>query len=130
MVSAGDRRREFVTGFTGSAGTAVVTEREAALWTDGRYFIQADQQLDCQWSIMKTGLDNVISQFILFFIKLYFKPINNEKVPTVSEWLRKSLRTGDRVGADPKLVSADQWLEWRSDLGSFYKYTSIFHVSK
>ncbi len=68
MVSAGDRRREFVTGFTGSAGTAVVTEREAALWTDGRYFIQADQQLDCQWSIMKTGLDNVINRYTLLII--------------------------------------------------------------
>ena len=37
--------REYITGFTGSAGTAVFTKDEAGLWTDGRYFLQADQQL-------------------------------------------------------------------------------------
>ena len=35
----------FITGFTGSAGTAVITQSEAGLWTDGRYFIQAEKQL-------------------------------------------------------------------------------------
>ena len=34
--------REFITGFTGSAGTAVITRSEAGLWTDGRYFVQAN----------------------------------------------------------------------------------------
>ena len=37
--------RQFLTGFTGSAGTAVITRDKAGLWTDGRYFIQADRQL-------------------------------------------------------------------------------------
>ena len=37
------RRREFVSGFTGSAGTAVITRDKALLWTDGRYFLQAEQ---------------------------------------------------------------------------------------
>ena len=37
--------REYMTGFTGSAGTAVFTRKKAGLWTDGRYFIQAEQQL-------------------------------------------------------------------------------------
>ena len=37
--------REYMTGFTGSAGTAVFTSKKAGLWTDGRYFIQAEQQL-------------------------------------------------------------------------------------
>ena len=37
--------REYITGFTGSAGTVVITETEAALWTDGRYFIQAGREL-------------------------------------------------------------------------------------
>ena len=40
------KAREFMTGFTGSAGTAVITMTEAGLWTDGRYFIQAEKQLD------------------------------------------------------------------------------------
>ena len=38
--------RKFLTGFTGSAGTAVVTATEAGLWTDGRYFVQAAKQLE------------------------------------------------------------------------------------
>ena len=100
MVSPSDKRRQYVTGFTGSAGTAVVTDKLAALWVDGRYHLQADQQLDCQWTIMKSGQD---------------------KVPSIGEWLKSVLSSGDRVGADPKLVSADQWLEWRTELGRNFK---------
>lgn len=48
-------RREFLTGFYGSAGEALVTVDKAILWTDGRYHIQADHQLDCNWSLMKQG---------------------------------------------------------------------------
>lgn len=50
-----DTRREFLTGFYGSAGEALVTIDKAILWTDGRYHIQADHQLDCNWSLMKQG---------------------------------------------------------------------------
>ena len=39
------KSRAFITGFTGSAGTAVITKDDAGLWTDGRYFIQAESQL-------------------------------------------------------------------------------------
>ena len=39
------KARKYLTGFTGSAGTAVVTESETGLWVDGRYFIQAEKQL-------------------------------------------------------------------------------------
>ena len=41
-----DMRRVFITGFTGSAGTALITQKEALLFTDGRYFLQARQQMD------------------------------------------------------------------------------------
>ncbi|CAG0898238.1 unnamed protein product, partial [Cyprideis torosa] len=48
------KRREFITGFTGSAGTALVTASKALLWTDGRYFVQADKELDKEhWTLMK-----------------------------------------------------------------------------
>ena len=40
------KARKFITGFTGSAGTAVITMTEAGLWTDGRYFVQAERQLE------------------------------------------------------------------------------------
>jgi len=53
-VAACDRRRAFLTGFTGSAGVAVVTMNEARCWTDGRYFLQAEQELDpTVWKMMK-----------------------------------------------------------------------------
>ena len=39
-------------------GYAIVTETQAALWTDGRYFSQADQQMDCNWILMKIGNDS------------------------------------------------------------------------
>lgn len=44
-VGAADARREFLTGFTGSSGTALVTSDQALMWTDGRYFLQAEQEL-------------------------------------------------------------------------------------
>lgn len=83
-----DCRREFVSGFNGSAGTAVITEHEAALWTDGRYFLQADKQLDENWTLMKDGLPTTPSQ---------------------GDWLSKVLPMGGRVGVDPFLMAAETW---------------------
>ena len=51
-----DQRRAFISGFTGSAGTAVVTDSAAALWTDGRYYLQARQEMDDNWILMKQGM--------------------------------------------------------------------------
>lgn len=46
----------FVSGFTGSAGTVVIAEQVAALWTDSRYFLQAEEQLNAAyWTLMKSG---------------------------------------------------------------------------
>ena len=51
-----DKRRNWLSGFLGSAGTAVVSLREAAVWTDSRYFTQAEEELDCNnWLLMRTG---------------------------------------------------------------------------
>jgi len=38
------------------SGWAIVTEKDAAVWTDGRYFLQADQQMDCNWILMQLGI--------------------------------------------------------------------------
>ncbi|XP_065919965.1 xaa-Pro aminopeptidase 1-like [Dysidea avara] len=81
-----DKRRQFISGFTGSAGTAVVTADKALLWTDGRYHLQAEAQLDHSWTLMKAGLPNT---------------------PTLEEWLAKELTAEDHVGIDPSLVSAE-----------------------
>lgn len=70
--------REWLTGFTGSAGTAVVTAEEARLWTDSRYFIQAAEQLNgTPFALMKEGADGV---------------------PDAGQWLAERLETGARVG--------------------------------
>ncbi|KAA6418050.1 MAG: putative Xaa-Pro aminopeptidase P-like [Trebouxia sp. A1-2] len=77
-----DERRHFISGFTGSAGTAVVTTDSAALWTDGRYFLQAEQQLGPGWTLMRAG---------------------TTKCPEIQDWLASSLPHGSRVGIDPFL---------------------------
>ena len=52
-MASHDERRAKITGFDGSAGTAIVTQTEALLWTDGRYYQQAGNQLDGNWTLMK-----------------------------------------------------------------------------
>jgi Xaa-Pro aminopeptidase len=54
-----DARREHICGFSGSAGTAVITLDKAALATDGRYFNQAAKQLDANWELLKQGMEDV-----------------------------------------------------------------------
>ena len=87
------RVREWITGFTGSAGTAVVTLDEAALWTDSRYFLQAEQQLNNVnvngnggFVLMKEGI---------------------EGTPTITEWLLRKLSAsnGRVVAIDGLLLS-------------------------
>lgn len=56
------KAREYISGFTGSAGTALVTMEEAFLWTDGRYFLQAQEQLQkSEFELMKSGEENIPS---------------------------------------------------------------------
>ncbi|KAF8886121.1 peptidase M24, structural domain-containing protein [Infundibulicybe gibba] len=80
-----DERRAFISGFNGSAGCAVVTLKEAFMFTDGRYFLQAGKQLDQNWTLMKQGLPDV---------------------PTWQEFLSKNLEKSTRIGIDPTLISA------------------------
>ncbi|CAG8516624.1 9250_t:CDS:10 [Racocetra fulgida] len=111
-VAACDARRSFISGFTGSAGNspynayiwhiiqnssndtvkyifflglAVVSNDAAALFTDGRYFLQASKQLDCNWTLMKQGLPDV---------------------PTWQEYLVQNLQKGSKIGIDPTLITS------------------------
>ncbi|KAI5306705.1 hypothetical protein KEM56_007514 [Ascosphaera pollenicola] len=77
---------KFISGFTGSAGTAVVTQDKAALETDGRYFNQAEQELDSNWLLLKRGLKDV---------------------PSWDDWTADEARDGRIVGIDPTLITAD-----------------------
>lgn len=68
-ISEHDERRKYVTGFDGSAGTAVITTDKALLWTDGRYYQQAEKQMDSNWTLMKDGSNFLFSaMFILNFL--------------------------------------------------------------
>jgi hypothetical protein len=51
----------FISGFTGSAGCAVVSMTKAALSTDGRYFNQAAKQLDSNWTLLKRGIEGFLT---------------------------------------------------------------------
>lgn len=80
------KARKYITGFTGSAGTAVITMTEAGLWTDGRYFIQAEKQLsDTPVTLFKMG---------------------EEGVPTVKEYVEKNLKEGACLGFDGRVINA------------------------
>ncbi len=79
------KARKYITGFTGSAGTAVITMTEAGLWTDGRYFVQAAQQLEGSTiELRKMGM---------------------EGVPTIEEYLKDTLKEGETIGFDGRVVS-------------------------
>jgi len=55
-----DKRRDWITGFAGSSGTAIVSLQTAALWTDSRYFTEAEEELDCaNWLLMRDGQPGV-----------------------------------------------------------------------
>lgn len=92
-----DERRGFISGFDGSAGTAVVTHKEALLWTDGRYYQQAAKQLDINWTLMKDGLPTT---------------------PSIGTWLSKHMQKGHKVGVDPKLLSHRAWNPIQKELKS------------
>ena len=77
---------KWLTGFTGSAGTAVVTREQAFMWTDFRYWIQAASQLD-GFDLCKQG---------------------DKDVPDFDKWLSKTQSAGARVALDGKVVSAGQ----------------------
>lgn len=98
-VSEYFKEREYLTGFTGSAGTVVVTMEEAGLWTDGRYFIQAEREI--------AGSE----------VKLY--PMGMEDVPTVREYVERQMEKGCNVGFDGRVLDAKA--------GAFYRKAADRH---
>ncbi|CEQ14937.1 aminopeptidase P family protein [Paraclostridium sordellii] len=88
--------REFISGFTGSAGTVVVTMEEAGLWTDGRYFIQAEKELEGST------------------IKLF--KMGEEGVPTTEEYLYESLKEGKTLGFDGRVICAKEGINLEKKL--------------
>ena len=88
--------REFISGFNGSAGTAVVTLTSAALWTDSRYFLAAADQLkDTEFQLMKQKV---------------------EGTPTIAEWIGKECGAGVEIGIDGMVNSTNSVRELIAEL--------------
>lgn len=80
--------REFISGFTGSAGTVVITHTSANLWTDGRYFLQAEKELEnSEFILHKMGLSDTI---------------------TIDDFLLSAIPNGGVLGFDGRVISASQ----------------------
>lgn len=90
--------RQWISGFTGSAGTVVITETEAGLWTDSRYFLQAAEQLQ------GTGID------------LYKEKL--PETPTIADFLKSRLSKGDAVGIDGQVFSVSAAKTLQEELSS------------
>nr|WP_288793808.1 aminopeptidase P family N-terminal domain-containing protein [uncultured Eubacterium sp.] len=87
------KARVYITGFTGSAGTALITETEAFLWTDGRYFIQAAKELEGSTvELMK---------------------MSEPGVPTISQFLKEHVKPGQILGFDGRTLSMDEGTGYR-----------------
>ena len=79
------KARKWLSGFSGSAGTLLVTDDQAYLWTDGRYFVQAAKQLE--------GTT----------VTLY--RMGEEDVPTVDEYVEQTMKEGETIGFDGRVVN-------------------------
>ena len=88
------KARAYITGFTGSAGTAVITLHDAKLWTDGRYFLQAAKQLE--------GTGVTLMKMV------------EPGVPTIEEYLEAELKSGQTLSFDGRVVSVGEGDEYAS----------------
>lgn len=90
-----DKRLKYLSCFTGSAGTVVVTEKEALLWTDGRYFLAANDEISSEWKLMKQGLP---------------------QTPTVEKWISQNININGKIGIDPFLTSISSYNKLKDSL--------------
>lgn len=84
-VSEYFKGREFISGFTGSVGTLLISQNQAYLWADGRYFIQAERELE------GSGIE--------------LMKMATEGYPTLNEWLRKNCKENCKVAFDGRVLS-------------------------
>lgn len=102
--------RAWISGFTGSAGIFVITEHEAGLWTDSRYYIQAEQQLkDSTIELYKDGL---------------------EETPTIYQFLRKKIKVGGTIAINGETFSISQYKRLLHELIGYTINTSSDGIEK
>lgn len=112
---AGDyfKEREFITGFTGSAGTAVITQDDARLFTDGRYFVQAEKQIEgTGFSLMKVGAPGVMN---------------------VAQYCESIVKDGMSMGFDGRTMPAEEGIELsdickKAGAGCLYDFDAIENI--
>ncbi len=98
--------REWISGFTGSAGTVVVLMNEAGLWTDSRYFLQAAKELD------GSG------------ITLYKEML--PETPSITKYLSQKLKPGESVSIDGKMFSVQQVEQMKEELAAYSLQVDLF----
>lgn len=99
------KTREYISGFTGSAGTVVVTMDKAILWTDGRYFVQADRELK-------------YSDFVLY-------KMGDPDYPTVLEFLLEEVRPNGKIAFDGRALSYQLYREILEKTGTRLLITDV-----
>jgi Xaa-Pro aminopeptidase len=93
------QRRQWISGFTGSAGDVLVTLDSAGLWTDSRYYLQAKSQLDLSGiTLFKSGLPGV---------------------PKMEEWVGEQLQQGHTLGVDPRVMAIKTSIKLTNDLDEY-----------
>ncbi|KAG7329147.1 hypothetical protein KOW79_007321 [Hemibagrus wyckioides] len=92
-IAQRDARLAWMSGFTGSSGTGVVTQDKAVLWTDSRYWVQAERQMDCNWELER-----------------------DVSISSITKWLIKELPEEHEVGYDPFLFSVDTFDAYNNNL--------------
>lgn len=103
------KTREFISGFTGSAGTAVITLKEARLWTDSRYFIQAQKELaSSEFELMKMGV---------------------EGYPTIIEYLDENIAEFGKIGFDGQCYSVTSYKDLSENMGSRVLVSDLDYIS-
>ncbi|MBN2166777.1 MAG: aminopeptidase P family protein [Marinilabiliaceae bacterium] len=93
-VAAHWKFREYLSGFTGSVGTLVILDDEVGLWTDSRYFLQAEKELD----------DSIFTLF----------KMGEPDVPSIEDWIVLKLEPGSKVGLDGRTFSIDEIRKFNS----------------
>ena len=104
------KTREFISGFTGSAGTAVITQKEARLWTDSRYFLQAQKELSgSEFELMKMGV---------------------EGYPTIIEYLDKNIAEFGKIGFDGQCYSVTGYKDLSENMGARVLVSDLDYISQ
>lgn len=104
------KTREFITGFDGSAGTALITQDDARLWTDSRYFLQAESQLrGTEFKLMK---------------------LNTEGYPSLIEFIDENVPEFGKIGFDGKCYSVAAYKDLSDNMGSRILISDLDYISK